>query len=126
MNLCSKRKHSGKRAIVAADLAVGLSLIAMVVIPLSYTWLKEHHVLRSQYYRAVAMQIVDGEMEILAAGEWRSLPDGTNSYPVNHAAIKVLAPGRFISTKIDRRVKLEWIPERKGLGRRVVREVEIQ
>ncbi|MFT4691017.1 MAG: hypothetical protein ACI9OD_003239 [Limisphaerales bacterium] len=126
MKLIHDKKHSSRRAVVAADLSVGLALIAMVVIPLSYTWLKEQQVLRSQYYQAVAMQLVDGEMEILAAGEWRTLPEGTNTYAISHAAAKRLAPGRFLSVRTDRRIRLEWIPERRGLGRRVVREVEIQ
>jgi len=56
-------------------------------------------------------------MEILAAGEWKSFPAGTRIYPVRAAAATNLPPGRFVFTRNDPWVKLEWIPDRpRGLG----------
>ena len=39
------------------------------------------------------MEIVDGEMEILAAGDWRVLPEGMQSYTVHAKAAASLTIG---------------------------------
>ncbi|MBG89740.1 MAG: hypothetical protein CMO80_22965 [Verrucomicrobiales bacterium] len=70
------------------------------------------------------MQVVDGEMEVLTAGEWRTVPQGTNDYPVNHASLKKIASGKLISVRNGKRIRLEWIPNRTGY--RVTREVEFE
>jgi hypothetical protein len=70
------------------------------------------------------MEIVDGEMEILAVGGWRSLAPGAHEYPVRAGAATNLPPGRFLATVAAGKVRLEWLPEVKDHGGRVVREVE--
>jgi hypothetical protein len=105
------------------DLMVGLSIFALALLPLAVSFAKEYQLVRAHYWRAVAVEIVDGEMEILAAGEWRAFADGRSAYAVKAAAATNLPPGRFVLTKSDRYLRLEWTPEeRKGVGA-VVREV---
>lgn len=118
--LVSGRQSTCARGIVAADLAVALGLIVLLVAPLAHAWLKEQRVMRGHYDRAVAMQVVDGEMEILAAGEGRRLPAGEREYQVNSGAAKNLPAGRFVVTRKGSYLRLEWIPKERG--RRITRE----
>jgi hypothetical protein len=108
------------------DLMVGLSIFALALLPLGISFAKEFQLVRVHYWRAVAMEIVDGEMEILAAGEWRAFADGQSPYAVKAAAATNLPPGEFQLTKSDRHLRLEWTPEaRNGIGA-VVREVTVK
>ena len=58
------------------DLIVGMAILTLAIVPLAFSFVRERQLLRAEYFRSVAMEIVDGEMEILAAGEWRNFPDG--------------------------------------------------
>jgi hypothetical protein len=109
-----------------ADLAVGLAILILAVLPLAYSFVRERQVLRIEYSRSVADEIVDGEMEILAAGAAKNLPDGAQSYPVHAAAANQLPPGHFELTKSGQHLRLEWLPDaRRGLGP-VVREATLK
>jgi hypothetical protein len=109
-----------------ADLFVGMAILAVAILPLSFAYVKETRMLRAEYFHGVAMEIVDGEMEILAAGEWRSLPDGSRPYTVHARAAASLPPGHFQLTKTSRQLRLEWASDWKQGIRPVVREVAIQ
>jgi AhpC/TSA family len=83
-------------------------------------------VLRLDYFRAVADEVVDGEMEILAAGGWKNFPDGTQAYTVHSRAAANLPAGHFELIKTGNHLRLEWTPDkRRGIGA-VVREVTIK
>ncbi|HTY89048.1 MAG TPA: hypothetical protein VMB80_16495 [Candidatus Acidoferrum sp.] len=108
------------------DLLVGLALLAATILPLAFFYVKETRVLRADYFHAVAMEIVDGEMELLTAGEWRKLPDGSQPYAVHAQAAASLPPGHFLLTKTGQHLRLEWAPTwRQGI-RPVVREVTVK
>jgi hypothetical protein len=111
-----------QRGLLQADLLVAMAIIAVAMIPLSAGFMTEQKVLRSHYWHAVAMEIVDGEMEILVAGEWRALPEGTQTYPVKAGAAKNLPSGKFTLTRTGKILRLEWTPDKGGSGGRVVRE----
>ena len=82
--------------------------------------------LRIEYCRSVANEIVDGEMEILAAGEWKNFPDGPQNYTVHAHAAAYLPPGHFQLTKTGNHLRLEWKSDkRRGIGT-VVREVTVK
>jgi hypothetical protein len=79
-----------------------------------------------EYFRSVADEIVDGEMEILAAGAGKNFPDGSQIYSVHsHAAVN-LPPGHFQLIKNGSHVRLEWQPDEKhGVGA-IVRETTLK
>ncbi len=120
------RRKRQMMAALNADLMVAIGILAVAVLPLSVSWMAEAKVLRGHYYRAVAMQIVDGEMEILAAGEWKSLAPGSREYQVKARSAKSLPAGKFQFTQTNKIVRLEWIPNKRGNGGRVVREVVVK
>ena len=74
------------------------------------------------------MQIVDGEMEVLAAGAWRGFREGEQEYLVTSEAAKTLPKGRFVLQIDGQKVRLEWRTSSRGGGEstRVVREFRRQ
>jgi hypothetical protein len=104
------------------ECVVALGILITVMIPISFSFLAEHRACRASYYRAVAMELVDGEMEILRAGEWRQFPRGSQPYSVNGAAAKNLPPGRFLLTVEEHLIRLEWQAAGKDQGGKVTRE----
>ena len=77
---------------------------------------------RTLYYRAVAMGIVDGEMEILRAGEWRAFGAGEHEYPIRAESASQLPEGVFLLDRGERTIRLSWEPQAPWRGSRVVRE----
>jgi hypothetical protein len=116
----------GERGAVLTEMVVAMAILAVVVLPMAYAFMHEMKLCRSYYYDAVAMEIVDGEMEILAAGEWRAFPPGVHPYPVRAGAATNLPPGRFVLTVAEQTLRLEWRPAQKGKGRPMVREARVK
>ena len=109
------------------EAVVAMGILVIAVVPLGYMFLKDARLFRMAYQRAVAVEMVDGEMEILAAGEWQSFPDGTHVYPVRLEAGTRLPPGRFQFIRAGKHLRLEWSPAapKTGIGT-VVREVTVK
>jgi hypothetical protein len=108
-----------------ADLVVAMAILVLAALPLAFAFEQETRLCRAYYHTAVAMEIVDGEMELLAAGEWRSFPEGQHPYTPTAASARNLPPGRFLLTRHAQSLELEWKPEKRGVGGRVVREMQL-
>ena len=114
------------RAFLILDLVVGMAMLVLAVFPLAYSVNSEARLFRATYQRALAMEIVDGEMEILAAGEWHAFPEGTQIYRVPARAAANLPDGQFQLTRTGNHLRLQWSPaEKSGVGP-VVREVTVK
>lgn len=121
----SDRKTVSRRGFLQIDLAMALVIFSLAVMPLGYSFAHERKVLKIEYLRSVADEIVDGEMEILAAGAGRDFPDGSQIYPVRSQAAAALPPGHFQLTKTGKHLRLEWMPDaRRGVSA-VVREATL-
>jgi hypothetical protein len=114
--------HRGERGSFMVELLVAMALLIGVLFPLAYSFATERRVARSYYQRAVAMEIVDGEMEALLAGEWRAFPTGTRDYAVHAGAATNLPPGHFILSVQPGKLRLRWQPALKDRGGPVTRE----
>ena len=115
-------RRVGQRGFLQVDLMVGIAILTLAVLPLGYSFVRERQVLKIEYCRGVADEIVDGEMEILLAGAAKNLPDGPQSYMVTAQAASQLPRGHFQLTKTGNHLRLEWMPEvRRGYAT-VVRE----
>ena len=108
------------------ELLVAMALLLGVLFPLAYSFISERRLARAYYYRAVAMEIVDGEMEALAAGEWRSFGEGIHDYTVHANSLTNLPAGKFLLTVSSNRLRLEWTPGVPDRGGRVVRETVVK
>lgn len=122
----SSRRASMRRAMLTTELIVAMAIMVMVMIPLVFAFREETILLKAGYHRAVAMEIVDGEMEALVAGGWRGFPAGeTRRYPVKALSATNLPPGDFVLTIGGGKAKLEWIPQGRNRGGRVAREARL-
>ena len=108
MVMCAKTNGSRAGGWMVLECVVAVGILIAVMIPISFSFVSEHRACRSSYYHAVAMELVDGEMEILRAGEWRQFPKGSQPYSVKRAAAKNLPPGRFWLTVEEHLIRLEW------------------
>ena len=123
INKSPTRRQGG---FLEVDLFVGLAILTLAVVPLGYSFSRERQVLKIEYVRSVVTEIVDGEMEILMAGDWKNYPDGTQKYIVHANALVSLPPGRFQLIKTGNQLRLEWNSDEKhGVGN-VVREIIVK
>lgn len=122
MVIRTNHKLACQRASLTAELLVAISILLVAVLPIAYSFEKEQRAMRATYGRAIAMEIVDGEMEVLLGGEWRAFAPGSHVYPIDAAAQTNLPPGQFTVTIEANKVRLEWQPSLKGYGGPVVRE----
>jgi hypothetical protein len=108
------------------DIMVGLAILTLAIVPLGYSFGRERQMLKLEYQRSVIVELVDGEMEILAAGAAGNLPEGVQTLSVESRAAAKLPTGQFQLTKAGNRLKLEWLPEGKCGLSAVVREATLQ
>jgi len=104
------------------ELIVAISILGLVMLPLAYGFVHEAKALKTFYRDAVAMEILDGEMEALAAGEWRTATEGRHEYKPIAAAMTNLPAGQFALTREGKVMRLEWLPAR---GRKMARELKL-
>lgn len=95
------------------DLAVALAILGIAILPLGYAFQRERQVLKIEYQRSVINELVDGEMEILAAGAAKNLPDGSSVLIVQSHASEKLPLGHFQLTKTWNHLRLEWSADEK-------------
>lgn len=108
------RSQSG---FLEVDLVVAMAILALAILPVGYAFQHERRVLHAEYYRTVAVELVDGEAEILAAGAGRDFPDGEHPYLLHTPAAAALPAGIFQLIKTGAHARLEWIPTtRQGVG----------
>src|SRR5215470_19787053 len=87
--------HTTQRGALITELLVAMALLTGLLLPVAYSFAAERRVARASYQRAVAIEIVDGEMEVLMAGERAAFKSGVYPYEVRSAAQTNLPPGRF-------------------------------
>ena len=115
-----------RSAFLMVELLVAMALVVAVLLPFAYSFAAERRIALASYQRAVAMEIVDGEMEVLVAGEWRSFTPGTQDYHVHAGAATNLPPGRITLTVQPGKVRLRWQPALKDHGGAVTREAIVK
>jgi hypothetical protein len=120
-------KHSrGEAGALMTELVVGMAILTIAMMPLAYTFSLEQKVVKNSYQRAVAMELVDGEMEILMAGEWRGFKQGTQPYEFHGESATNLPPGRATLTITGKHLRLEWLPEKQRTDGDVLREADVK
>jgi hypothetical protein len=126
MMLCSFPRWRRRQAYLEVDLMVALAILALAVLPMGYSITQERKLARAYYFRAVAMEIVDGEMEVLRAGAWRQFKEGAQPYEPRAESAAQLPPGRFTLTVTGEQLRLAWHAEGKGARSAVVREGRVR
>jgi hypothetical protein len=121
--IAGRRRQCGSMLV---ELLVAMAILAGVLLPLAYSFVSERRFARGSYQRAVAIEIVDGEMEALLAGEWRAFAPGVHDYHVRAGAATNLPPGRFILSIQPEKLRLRWQPALKDHGGPVTREAMLK
>jgi hypothetical protein len=107
---------------LSMELVVAIGVLSVAVIPFGYSFVHEQRLIRHAYQRAAALERVDGEAEILAAGAIQRFPEGESVYPVTATN---LPPGRFLLRRNGMHGSLEWQPENIVHGGPVRREFHL-
>jgi hypothetical protein len=110
---------------LVVDLAIAIFILGFALLPLAFSFNSERKLLRAHYNQAIAMEIVDGETEILRAGAWKKIADGTNDYSVAAVSATNLPPGKFQTIRASSRLRLEWSPIKRAHGGTIARELAI-
>jgi hypothetical protein len=114
-------RRSVHQGMVMIELVVAMGILLSVMLPVAFSFAQEQRLARGFYYRAIAMEIVDGEMEVLMAGEWRAFPKGQQTYRVRGDAARNLPPGQFSLTIRESDMELQWAPKNHSGGGAVSR-----
>jgi hypothetical protein len=126
LNHGNPRNIHRQHAYLELDMLMAMMILLVAIVPLGFSFARERAVLRAEYFRSVTDELVDGEMEILAAGDWKNYPDGVQVYPVHANAAAHLPAGHFELTKNGNHLRLVWMPDRKeGIGA-VAREITVK
>lgn len=121
-----KTSSSQQRGAIMAELIVAMGVLVVAMLPLSFAAMSNTHELRATYQKAVANEILDGEIEILAAGGGQKIEEGTNNYTVHANAATNLPPGRFKISRTGNVIRLQWKANKKlGFGT-LTREVKLK
>ena len=115
-----------RRGALITEVVIAMGLLTFAMLPLAFSIVREQKLTRAYFSRAIVMEIIDGEMEALMAGEWRAFMPGAQTYPVRAETAQSLPPGKFLLTLDGDRVRLEWSPEKSGKGGKVVREARVK
>jgi len=124
----ASQNRAHQRGTLTAEVMVALAILAAVMIPLVASSVQDQRHTRELYLRAVAMEVVDGEMEALAAGAWTAFDEGEHAYPVTAQAAANLPSGKFVFTRTPSAIRLEWLPDDPVAHKhiRVVREKQLR
>ena len=123
----SRQRERGAALLV--ELIVAMVILTTALMPIALSIMKDQRASRNYYFKAIAMEIVDGEMEVLRSGYWKEFQQGAQPYPTTAEAAQNLPEGDFILTLKGKLIRLEWkIKEGRYRYYRVhvVREVNIQ
>jgi len=108
------------------EVVIAMGLLTFAMLPLAFSIVREQKLTRAYFNRAIVMEIIDGEMEILMAGEWREFKEGVQTYPLPLETAKNLPPGKARLTITGKRIRLEWLPEQKYSSGKILRESVIK
>jgi hypothetical protein len=119
------KRNPTQHGMALIEMLVAMCILILVMIPISLSFIGERREFGVYYHRAIASEVVDGEMEILRAGEGRAFKEGTQTYSVQNPSATNLPPGRFVLTRQDRHLRLQWLPAAKNQGGIVTRETDM-
>ena len=104
MNISQKKKR-WQRGWIQVDLMIAISLISLMLIPMSMTVHIERVYLKQLQERAVIGQVLDGELEFLLAGGLKPFGVGEHSLPDLQSPI---GKGSFSLVVTEKELKVEW------------------
>ena len=126
MNIRPTTRLTNRLAFLQLDVAVAITVLALVFIPLSVSSSGDLDLARRQYFEAVALQLIDGEMDVLLAGERRKYTPGEHQIKPVGEAVQNMPEGEFTLTVHDQKLTLAWVPTKRAKWGRVERVVQLK
>ena len=114
------------RAFLQLDVAVAITVLALVFLPFSTSSSGDLDLARRHYFEAVALLLIDGDMVVLLAGERRKYTTGEHRITPVGEAVQNLPEGEFVLTVHDQKLTLAWVPTKRAKWGRVERVVELK
>ena len=113
-------------AFIQLDIAVAIVILGLIFIPLSVTSSAKLDLARRHHFEAVALNLIDGEIDVLLAGEIKKYKLGKSLITPPGEAVGSLPKGEFILTLNEKTIKLEWVPKKLTKWGRIQREVNLK
>ena len=126
MNIRPTTRLANRLAFLQLDVAVAITFLALVFIPLSISSSGDLDLARRHYFEAVALQLIDGEMDVLLAGERRKYTTGEHRITPVGEAVQNLPAGEFVLSVQDEKLTLAWMPKKLAKWGRVERVVQLK
>ena len=126
MNIRPTTRLAKRLAFLQLDVAIALTVLALVFIPLSVSSSGDLDLARRHYFEAVALQLIDGEMDVLLAGERRKYTTGEHRIKPVGDAVQNLPEGKFVLTVQDEKLTMAWVPTKRAKWGRVERVVQLK
>ena len=114
--------NARRSGFLTVELVVAITILPLAILPLAFSFVNQQRALRHAYHRAAALELVDGEAEVLAMGALTKFADGERDYPMPLGAVTNLPPGRFVLRKSGANGSLEWKPAKALIGGGVRRD----
>ena len=113
-------------AFVQLDVMVAIVILMLVFIPLTVTSSRKLDLARRHHVEAVVLQLIDGEIDVLLAGEHKKYNFGEHRITPAGEAAEDLPKGDFILTLKKKQLSLVWIPVKQAKWGRIDREVNLK
>ena len=126
MNIRPTTRLAKRLAFLQLDVAIALTVLALVFIPLSVSSSGGLDLARRHYFEAVALQLIDGEMDVLLAGERQKYTTGEHRIKPVGDAVQNLPEGKFVLTVQDEKLTMAWVPTKRAKWGRVERVVQLK
>ena len=119
-------RPTSRLAFIQLDLMLAVSILMLLFIPFGVTSSGKLDLARRQHFEAVALQMIDGELDVLLAGERQKYPLGEHKITPPGAAVKTLPVGEYILVVKENQLSIAWVPEKEAKWGRVEREVTLK
>ena len=126
MKLQPTTRLAKRLAFIQMDVVLGIALLLLVFIPFSVTSSGELDLARRQQFQAVALQMIDGEMDVLLAGERQKYAAGEHTITPPGEAVQSLPEGKFVLTVGEKELTLAWTAVKQAKWGRVERVVKLK
>jgi len=126
MVITDKQRKRERGSVLLSELIGAMLILTLAMVPIILMLVKDQQACREYYFKAVAMEIVDGEMEVLRAGYWKEFEQGIQTYPTTANSATNLPDGELLLTLEAKKMRLEWKPkEERYQSVHIVREVDL-
>ena len=113
-------------AFIQLDVAVAIVILMLVFIPLTVTSSSKLDLARRHHVEAVVLQLIDGEIDVLLAGEQEKYNFGEHRITPAGEAAGDLPKGEFILTLKEKQLSLAWVPIKLAKWGRIERGVNLK